>query len=319
MKIAFLLYPTEKIKPKEDSSFWIMHELARRGHSVFHFESRHLMALNGSVSAYMHVSQMDPRRGFLPTKLSPKPLPLSGFDAIFIRKEPPFDTEYLYAMQLLQLLREKVFILNDPQGISLFNEKTATLYFESLIPETLVTQSPVDAKLFIQKLKTPVVVKPLDQKAGSGILTTHPKDKNLSSILDVATAFSSKKVMIQRFVTSKNQQDRRILILGGEILGVFSRCPAVGDFRSNLSVGGSMQKSSASLQDRRIVHALAPTLLKNGLYFVGIDVLGDRLIEINVTSPSGIPEINALSRVHLQKKVADFIQQSVARRRSARS
>ena len=311
MKIAFLLYPTAKVRVDEDSSFWIMHELARRGHEVYHFESRHLLSDSGVPKAHVYPSQMDAKKGFLVTRLIEKPVSLAGFDAIFIRKEPPFDTGYLYDLQLLEALKNKVFMINEPRGIAMFNEKLSILNFSELIPETLVTEDAATAKEFIRKLKKRVVVKPLDDKAGSGILATDPKDKNLSSILDIATHFSKRKIMVQRFVHSAEMLDKRILLLNGEILGVFARKPTSSDFRSNLSVGGTMHRTRISAEDQRIVRAIAPTLLKNGLYFVGIDVMGKYLTEINVTSPSGIPEINSLYRVKTQKKVAEFIESKI--------
>ncbi len=311
MKIAFLLYPTASVKVHEDSSFWIMHELARRGHAVYHFESRHLLVENGSPKAYVYAARMDAKKGFLASLLSEKPAPLAGFDALFIRKEPPFDAGYLYAMQILELLRDKVFMLNEPRGIALFNEKLSILQFEGLTPETLVTEDPQTAKSFIQKLKKRVVVKPLDQKAGSGILMTDAKDKNLSSILDITTNFSKNKIMIQRFIQTPKQADKRILLLNGEVLGVFTRKPSPADFRSNLSVGGSMHRAVLSAEDKRIVRRIAPILVKNGLYFTGIDVMGKYLTEINLTSPSGIPEINALYGKKIQENVAEFIESKI--------
>ena len=311
MKIAFLLYPTANVRVDEDTSFWIMHELAVRGHEVYHFESRHLFVQGTLPKAHAYASSLDAKKGFLPSPLSEKPFSLTGFDAIFIRKEPPFDSGYLYAMQILRLLGDKVFMLNEPRGIVMFNEKLSILNFGELIPETLVTQDAQTAKIFIQKLKKRVVVKPLNQKAGSGILATDSQDKNLPSILDIATDFSKNKIMVQRFIETKGQADKRILILNGEILGIFSRKPSSLDFRSNLSVGGSMHKTTVSIEDQKIVRRVAPTLVKNGLYFTGIDVMGRYVTEINVTSPSGIPEINALYRLKIQKKVAEFIESKI--------
>ena len=311
MRIAFLLYPTVGVKVNEDSSFWIMHELLRRGHTVNHFESQHLVAEKGSPKAYLYTSRLDSRKGFLASPLSKAAVALTNFDAIFIRKEPPFDSGYLYAMQILDLLRGRVFLLNQPRGIMLVNEKLAILNFDELIPETLVTQNAAEAKNFIQKLKKRVVVKPLDQKAGSGILATGVGDSNLSSLLDIATGFSKKNIMVQRFIESPGMADRRILILNGNVLGVFARKPSGGDFRSNLSVGGSMHRTTLGADDLKIVRRISPFLEENGLYFTGVDVMGRYLTEINVTSPSGIPEINFLYRKKIQESVADFIESKI--------
>ncbi len=311
MKIAFLLYPTAKVRVDEDSSFWIMHELAARGHDVHHFESRHLFTEGGSPAAFVYRSKLDPKKGFLPVPLSPKPAALDGFDAIFVRKEPPFDNSYLHALQMLDLLKGKVFVLNDPRGIAMFNEKLSILRFPAFVPKTLVTDDASVAKDFIRRLKKSVVVKPLHEKAGSGILMTRAGDKNMPSLLDVATGSGRRKVMVQEFIRVKGLLDKRILLLNGECLGVFARKPASTDFRSNLSVGGSMHQARLTADDRRLIDAVAPTLVRNGLYFVGIDVMGPYLTEINVTSPSGIPEMNGMYGVKLQRKVADFIESRV--------
>ncbi|MBI2095423.1 MAG: glutathione synthase [Candidatus Omnitrophica bacterium] len=308
MRLAFLLYPTAAVKVNEDSSFWIMRELSRRGHRVFHFESQDLFAAGGSPHAFLTPSRLDTRKGFLPSEASKTPIDLSRLDCVFIRKEPPFDNGYLYALQLLDLARGKIFILNDPRGIACCNEKIFGLNLQRFSPESLVTENTALAKKFVKNLSTRVVVKPLNNKAGAGIFATFWGDKNLSSLLEIATRGGRKKVLIQRFLTPVGGGDKRILILDGKAIGTFLRKPPRLDFRANLSVGGSMHRASLSKRDRQLVEALAPLLLANGLYFVGIDVIDGYLSEINVTSPSGIPEINALTGVRLERQVADFIE-----------
>ncbi len=311
MRIGFLLYPTAGVRVDEDSSFWIIHELIRRGHQVFHFESSHLFVESGQPRATVYRSRTDAKKGFLPAPLSEEPLDLCDLDVIFVRKEPPFDNQYLHALQILSLLSQKVFIMNDPHGIAMFNEKLSVLHFPGLIAETMVTDDPATAARFIRRLKQPVVIKPLHDKAGAGILSTQHGDKNLPSMLAMVTGPHKNKVMIQRFIHSAGASDKRLLILNGRLVGAFARKPSPSDFRSNLSVGGTMHKTKISPQDQKIVAALADFLLENGLYFVGVDVLGGFLIEINVTSPSGVPEINHLYGVRLQEKIADFIESRV--------
>lgn len=308
MKIAFLLYPTASVKVDEDSSFWIMHELGRRGHRVSHFESGDIFWEKSRVFAHLSVSETDPRLGFRRTKRSQASEPLDSLDVLFIRKEPPFDNEYLYALQLLNLLRDKVFILNDPAGIAMCNEKLFILEFKDLIPESFVGDKPPALKKFIRSLGTRAVVKPLNNKGGAGIFVTHGKDRNLPSLLEQMTLGGSRKVMVQRYIPHDRDGDKRILILDGRPLGSFVRRPSASDFRANLSVGGLMRKAALTSGDRRLVSALAPSLAKNGLYFVGIDVIGGYLSEVNVTSPSGIPEIRQLGGERLEKQVADFIE-----------
>jgi glutathione synthase len=310
MKIAFLLYPTISVKVDEDSSFWIMHELARRGHEVFHFESNDLFWADGRVRASLSVSQMKPRHGFTLTTKHPSSSALDRMDVIFIRKEPPFDNEYLYALQILSLLERHVFVLNDPTGIAMCNEKLFIAEFKEFIPQSLVSGRPDELTKFIRSLGSKVVVKPLDNKGGSGIFITRAKDRNLPSLLEQLTKYGSQKVMAQRYIPHDRQGDKRILLLEGEPLGCFARIPPKADFRANLSVGGSMRKAVLSKRDKKILRALKPKLLEKGLYFVGIDVIDGYLSEINVTSPSGIPEIKRLTGQRLEKDVADFIERS---------
>ncbi len=319
MKIAFLLYPTASVKVDEDSSFWIMHELARRGHEVSHFESRDLFWGQGQVRAALSVSRLDPKRGFTLTKRTHSPSALEGLDAIFIRKEPPFDTEYLHALQLLSLVSDRVFILNDPSGIALCNEKLFILEFKEFIPESFVSGDPEELKKFICFAASNVVVKPLNDKGGAGIFVTRSHDRNLPALLTQATNHGGRKVMVQRYIPHDKTGDKRILILDGEPAGCFVRVPPKTDFRANLSVGGTMRKSRLSSRDGKILRALRPKLREHGLYFVGIDVIGGYLSEINVTSPSGIPELRQLTGQRIEKKVADFMErsrrQSVGRKR----
>jgi glutathione synthase len=312
MKIAFLLYPTSEVKVDEDSSFWIMHELLSRGHQVTYFESTELCWETGILRARLTPARLDARKGFLPSILAKKRTDLSTLDAIFIRKEPPFDTEYLYALHLLELLKGKVFVLNDPAGIALCNEKLCTLQFERFIPESLVTNQASIARSFIRKLGHTVVIKPLHQKAGSGILRSRDRDKNLPSLLDIATDSGKKTVLIQRYIRQNTFGDKRILVLNGNIVGTFLRRPPQQDFRANLSVGGSMHRVSLTVKEKKMVEGMAAQLLRHGLYFVGLDVIGGLLSEVNVTSPSGIPEIKQLEGIDIEKDVANFIEQRLS-------
>ncbi len=308
MKISFLLYPTSKVKVDEDSSFWIMYELLSRNHQVSYFESSELHWESGAVQAQLTAARLDPRKGFLPSSPSKNTTDLSSLDAIFIRKEPPFDTEYLYALQLLNLIKDRVFVLNDPAGIALSNEKLFALRFKRFIPESLVTNQIEVARNFIRKLGKTVVIKPLDQKAGKGILRSEIGDKNLPSMLDIATDSGKKTVLIQRYIPQNSFGDKRILVLNGEVVGSFLRRPSKEDFRANLSVGGSMYRAKVTREEEKMVEAMASELLNRSLYFVGLDVIGGFLSEINVTSPSGIPEIRQLEGKRVEKEVADFIE-----------
>lgn len=307
MKIGFLLYPIDNINVMEDTSFWIMHELQRRGHQVFRFESRH-MIWDGQPSAYLTPSRTHPRQGFIPAKRQTSPCALSKLDCIFIRKEPPFDDDYLHALQLLELVKHRVFVINDPAGIAMCNEKMFSLAFEPYIPQTLVTDNAATAKSFIRRLGKKVVLKRLNEKGGHGIFASHPKDENLPSLLETATRSGLEKIMVQRFIPARRHGDKRILILDGRIIGSFLRRPPTGDFRANIGVGGTFHRATVSSRDKKIVAALTPLLGRYGLHFAGIDIIGDYLTEINVTSPAGIADVIILEKKHLESQVVDFLE-----------
>lgn len=299
------------MKVSEDTSFWIMHEIIRRGHEVFHFESRDMSWENGSTRARVRRTRTDVKKGFLPSPPSVKPIDLAETDCVFIRKEPPFDAEYLYALQLLESVKHRTFVLNDPSGIAMSNEKLFLLEFAEWAPETFVTSDPAEARRFIGSLGGAAIVKALDNKSGHGVYRTAAKDSNLPSLLETATDNGRRTVMVQRFIDAWKHGDKRILLLDGEPLGSFLRVPAKADFRANLSVGAKLKKSSLTSRERKITETLAPRLRERGLYFTGIDVIGGFLTEINVTSPAGLADILTLERRHAEGAVVDFIQRRV--------
>src|SRR3989338_2629818 len=311
MNIAFLLYPTENVKVHEDTSFWIMHELKNRGHKVHYFLSETLFWQNGEPKAFCRESKTHLTKGFLPTPLSSRPIALSQMDCIFIRKEPPFDRYYLYALQILDTIKDKVFILNDPMGIATSGEKLYTLGFKSWIPDSCVTEDPVVAASFIKSIGSRVVVKPLHLKGGGGVFILSPDDRNLSSFLETATVDGSEKIMIQRFIDADRHGDKRILVLNGEILGSFIRKPSKGDFRANLGRGATLHRSVCLPKEKEMIRSMVPDLKKRGLWFVGLDIIGGYLTEINVTSPAVITDLKALYHTRPESKGADFIESRV--------
>ena len=201
MKIAFLLYSTRNIVLAEHTSFWIMDELIKRGHTVSYFESHELIATREGLFTEMTTPDIDMASGrFKKIQKSKKPVNLLTFDCLFIRKEPPFNLHYLYTLQLLDLIKDKVFILNDPAGIALANEKTFILNFKEYCPPSLVTGNNAHAFEFIKKLKSKVVIKPLNQKGGKGIFLVNSTEKNLPLKLKQATENNRQKIIIQKFV-----------------------------------------------------------------------------------------------------------------------
>ena len=315
MKIAFLLYPTAQVRPDEDSSFWIMHELALRKHSVFHFESKDLVLINDRPAARLSSSQTNPKTGFIPTLPQPFFADLETLDAVFVRKEPPFNEEYVTSLQILARLNKKVLVLNSPAGILLCNEKLGIRSAAPYFPSSFCSSNPADLESFARSIQGPIVIKPMGERSGYGVIATSWKDQNFRSILESASQRGQRRLLAQSFVKPGKSGERRILVLDGDILGVFRRRAHARDFRANLGLGGSMHRAAISPLDRQMVRDMAAELNDLGLYFVGIDACGDKILEINVTSPSGIPELNALNRTRIEKKVADFIERRWADRK----
>lgn len=315
MKIAFLLYPTAGVKVDEDSSFWIMRELSSRGHEAFYFQSEELFWRSGSAFACLRRAKLHSKRGYLPSPPLSNARDLAKMDCIFVRKEPPFDNTYLYALQMLDLIKDKTFVLNDPAGIAMAGEKTFPLLYPDLVPESLVTENVSLAREFVADLGTRVILKPLNFKGGKGIVQSGSRDRNLPSLLEAATNSGKEKILVQRFIDTDRHGDKRIVVLDGRILGAFLRRPSRADFRANLSAGGTMHKASVSKRDLKIVETLLPLLNRHGLWFTGLDVIGGFLTEVNVTSPAGIPELKHFDGTRPESAVADFIEKRAGRRR----
>ena len=306
LKIGFVLDPPEKIKCLEDTSFYIMKEAYERGHEIFYLDSRDIWARGEKILARAKTVVVNFNDGFKALQAFDS-LSLESLDLIFIRKDPPFDSHYLYLTYLLELLKGKVPIWNDPAGIRNANEKLYILNFPERIPETLVASQIGPFLEFLGDVKD-IVLKPLCERGGVDVIRlkkeNSEKEKIISEHLD---KYGS--LMAQRFLPEvQTTGDKRILLLVGEILGGYVRIPPRGDFRVSVFHDGRYEPATLSDQDRELVKEISPKLLRDGLYFVGLDVIGDLISEINVTSPAGIPEINHFAGEKLEEKVVSFLE-----------
>jgi glutathione synthase len=229
-------------------------------------------------------------------------------DVVLQREDPPVDAEYVTSTQILGLCR-RALVLNRPSGILAANEKLYACGFPELMAETLVSRHIAQLVDFMVKLGGEMIVKPLGGRGGEGIFHVRHDDRNLFSILEQSTGFGTRRVMAQRYLPQVRGGDKRILLLDGEPLGALLRIPDPRETRSNLHVGGRPARASLDEADRRIVAALAPALRRDGLFFVGIDVIGGFLTEVNVTSPTGLQEIDAFDGVRLEERVLDAIEE----------
>ncbi|MBI4431590.1 MAG: glutathione synthase [Candidatus Omnitrophica bacterium] len=308
LKIVFVLDPIEKLDWKEDTSCAIMTAACARGHEVFALEMGGAYVRNSVLSARLRKLNVTSSQGISVTDDIPD-FNLSDADVIFIRKEPPFDSEYLYLTQLLGLISGKTFILNSPAGLRETNEKLSILEFPMFIAPTLVTANASFIARFAKELNGKIIVKPLDQKGGQGIRRFEPREAALEKTLARLTQNGCKTVMAQQYLSAVQQLgDVRVLLLGGKILGAFSRIPPEGKFIANMDQGGRAVRHKLSRSEEEISRVVGETLLIKGHHFVGIDIIGERLTEINVTSPAGTYEIDQLEGTNTAQQVADYLE-----------
>ena len=293
MNIAFIIDPLDSLKIYKDSTFAMMREASRRGHTLFVLEQHELFVRDNQVQATNRQLTLtgDEHHWYRlgATQISP----LQQFDAVVMRKDPPFDMEYLYATHLLQAAeRQGARVFNRGQALRDFNEKLAILQFAEFTAPTLVTREPQQVREFVAQHQD-VILKPLDGMGGMGIFRLTPNDPNLGSILETQMMGGARSMMVQRYIPEITQGDKRILLIDGEAVPFcLARIPQQGETRGNLAAGGRGVAQPLSERDWQIAKALGPQLRAQGLLLVGLDVIGDYLTEVNVTSPTCFQEIS---------------------------
>ena len=316
LRIGVVMDPIEKINIDKDTTFVLMLEAQRRGHELYLMELDDLFIRAGTPHSRfrrVHVGRGTPHYELTDFAAGA----LEDFDAILMRKDPPFDMKFFFATHLLSLVDERqCFVMNDPKGLREANEKLYALKFPEQIPQTLVASDMERLKAFMSELGGEMIIKPLDGCGGSGVFYLNQSDRNTNSILEAATDNGRKLIMGQRYLPEIRQGDKRVIMLNGEPLGAVLRVPLETETRGNIHVGGQCVKTEVAARDREICAALAPLLVADGLYLVGLDVIGGFLTEVNVTSPTGIQEINALDGVRLETQVIDFVEQQAEKIRA---
>ena len=330
MNICFLTYPWETIKnPENDTSLTLIHECAKRGHGVAICTPANLTIRNSVTNAFCTIIN---RMEKVPTSIKSfykkaitreEMLPLAGFDAIFMRAEPPLDPLML---NFLDSVKDDVFIINSVQGMREANNKVYTAVFEDpnneIIPVTHVSKNKdYLIKIIEESSSDKMILKPLNGFGGSGVILIEKSAMgNINSLLDFYISKSdgdSDYVILQEYIEGADQGDVRILILNGIPIGAMRRIPGEKDHRSNVSAGGSVAKHRLTPQEKALCKKIGPKLVKDGLYFVGIDVIGGKLVEVNVMSPGGITYMNKVYKTRIQEKVVDFIESKVLERNAA--
>ncbi|MBE9012913.1 glutathione synthase [Pseudanabaenaceae cyanobacterium LEGE 13415] len=317
MKIAFIIDPIDRLDPTHDTSVAFMEAAQQLGHEVWITQANRLSVVQGKAFATLEKVTLVPvtlgeNRWIAVDRWfqieQPTFQALETMDAVFMRTDPPVNTAYLYATYILDYVDpSKTKVINSPSGIRAANEKMYALQFTEAIPETIVTQEKRVILQFLEQQGT-AVLKPLGGKAGEGILFLQSGDRNLNSMIEISTQQGTLPIMVQAYLPQAKDGDKRIILLNGEPLGAVNRIPTGNEFRGNMAVGGRSAQCDTTDREREICAQLAPTLQKDGLYFVGIDVIGGYLTEVNVTSPTGIREIDRLNNTQLAVQVIESIE-----------
>ncbi|GLS83096.1 glutathione synthase [Paraferrimonas haliotis] len=312
LKLGIVMDPISSINIKKDSSFAMLLEAQRRGYQLFYMEMQDLHLRDGQTYATMKPLSVkqDPQDWYhLEDTVSQ---PLAELDAVLMRKDPPFDTEFVYATYLLERAEEQgTLIVNKPQSLRDANEKLFTAWFSQFTPTTLVTRSDKQLRDFISEFSD-VILKPLDGMGGASIFRVTDRDPNIGVIIETLTEHQSRYAMAQQFVPQIDAGDKRILVVDGEPMPYcLARIPAKGETRGNIAAGGRGVAQPLSESDWEIANAIGPELKKRGLIFVGLDVIGAKLTEINVTSPTCIVEIEKEFGISITGKLMDAIESRV--------
>lgn len=313
IKLGIVMDPIADINIKKDSSFAMLLEAQRRGYEIHYMEMADLYLLQGQASARTRLLSVEPNPERWYHFGSEQDLALSELNVILMRKDPPFDTEYIYATYMLERAEDAgTLIVNKPQSLRDANEKLYTSWFSQFTPKTLVSRDPKRLKAFYQQ-EQDVILKPLDGMGGASIFRLKPEDPNVSVILETLTAHGSQYAMAQRYIPEIVDGDKRILVVDGEpVPYCLARIPASGETRGNLAAGGRGEARPLSDSDWAIAKAIGPTLKAKGLIFVGLDVIGDKLTEINVTSPTCIREIEAAFPISITGMLFDAVERRLA-------
>ena len=293
MKLLFILDPLASLKSYKDTSLAIMREAAARGHTLYVCEQHDVFLRNEIVKINAVEFSFYDGESWYQLSKSQETLP-KDFDAVLMRKDPPFDNEYLYSTYLLELAANQgARVLNKPSAVRSWNEKLSVAKFPQFAPEFLVTANNDLIREFLATHKD-IVIKPLDGMGGSGIFRITESDPNIGVILETATQFGAQTIMAQRYLPAILQGDKRIIVINGEPLPyALARIPKAGETRGNLAAGGTGVARKLTARDLEIATTVGKTLKAEDLFLVGLDVIGDYLTEINVTSPTGMVEIAA--------------------------
>jgi len=307
LKVAIQMDPVESINIDTDSTFMMALEAQRRGHALWHYHPRDLALRGNKLFAKVRPMQVRRERGNHHSMGAAEVIDLSTMDLVLMRQDPPFDMAYITATHLLEHIHPKTLVVNDPAAVRNAPEKLFVTHFPDLMPPTIITSSH-DEVLAARAEWKDIIVKPLFGNGGSGVFHVKPDDENLGALLETFTQLYREPIIVQKYLPEIRKGDKRIILIDGRPAGAVSRIPQEGEARANFHAGGSAGKTALTKREQEICEAIGPTLRAQGMIFVGIDVIGDYLTEINVTSPTGIQQINQLDGSALESTLWDAME-----------
>jgi len=307
LAIAIQMDDIAPINIDADSTFALALEAMRRGHGLFHYLAPALSLRQGRVVATARPLQVRREAGNHFTLGRPEALDLAGVDVVLMRQDPPFDMAYITATHLLEHIHPETLVTNDPVSVRNAPEKLFVTHFADLMPPTLITSSR-DEVLAFRREYGDIILKPLYGNGGAGVFHLKPEDDNLNALLEIFTQLYREPIVVQKYLPEIRRGDKRIVLVDGVPAGAINRVPAAGEARSNLHVGGRAEPARLTPRDLEICEAIGPALRAQGLVFTGIDVIGDYLTEINVTSPTGIQEIERFDGTNVASLIWDAIE-----------
>jgi len=307
LKVAIQMDPIEHIDIDADSTFALALEAQSRGHNLCYYLPSNLSMKDGHVTARVKPLRVQRKKDDHFEAGEEQKIDLSEMDVVLMRQDPPFDMNYITATHLLERIHPNTLVVNDPAHVRNAPEKLFVTEFEGVMPPTLISSDPDEIKAFRQEHKD-IIVKPLYGNGGAGVFRLQNGDENLNSLLEMFGQMYREPIITQAYLPEVRQGDKRIILVDGVPVGAINRVPAEGESRSNMHVGGTPLKSELTAREQEICALIGPELRARGLIFVGIDVIGDYLTEINVTSPTGIQEIDRFDRANLAGLIWDAIE-----------
>lgn len=311
LDVAFQMDPLDSVDIDADSTFRLAEEAQSRGHRLYYYTPQNLVFDRGRVLARSHTLTVQRKRGDHFSLGSEEMREVSEFDVVWLRQDPPFDMSYITTTHLLDMVHPETLVVNDPFWVRNYPEKLLVLEFQGLTPPTMIARDLATLRDFRDQHQD-IILKPLYGNGGAGVFRLTSDDTNFASLHEIFMGINREPLIAQKYLPNVSDGDKRIILVDGEPVGAINRVPAKGETRSNMHVGGKPEKTDLSDRDREICAAIGPLLKEKGQIFVGIDVIGDWLTEINVTSPTGIQELERFDGIN----VAEMIWQAIEARRA---